>query len=458
MVTVAIMRGGAFPRLLWLASLAALVLLGFAGGARASVGNFSMVVQPDGKIVVAGGSGHAGLSGGDEFGAVARYLPNGRLDRSFGGDGIVLVREQAPFTAVALQPDGRIVLTSPPERKGGGVVRLFPDGYLDFSFGEKGILYAGASTAWHPTSVTVDGKGSIWVGGMTGYLSEPAEHWYGSIYRIAPNGRNGRWVGSMTNREGAPGEPKTFVNDFVLAGGTVVGAGSLAAREPGARSQAVLARLVPGAVTAGEASGPDPGFGAGAGLVTSSFFPASASPEAANALVRDKNRLLLAGIANDGLLVARYSADGLLDHGFGRQGARVLNFGPATVDAANDVAVGKAGIWVAGSSTHGCSRSRCTSMLLVRLRRDGHLSPRFGEGGFVSPAVDTRVYGSPASEVAYSVAPLAKGKVLVGGIVAGANSSRFFLRRFEADGLPDESFGRKGRLTTLPVAAERARR
>jgi uncharacterized delta-60 repeat protein len=450
------MPGGVSSRLLWLASLAALVLLGAVGGAQASVGNFAMAVQPDGRIVVAGGSGHAGRTGGKEFGAVARYLPNGRLDPSFGGDGIVLVHEQSPFTAVAIQRDGRIVLAAPPNGSG-GVVRLFPDGYLDFNFGEKGILYAGASTVWHPTSVAVDGKGAIWVGGMIGYLSDPAEHWYGSIARITPNGRSGEWIGSMTSREGAPGEPKTFVNDFLLEGGTVVGAGSLAAREPTARSQAVVARLVPGTVTAGQASGPDPSFGAGAGLVTSNFFPTSPASEAANALARDKGKLLLAGTANDGLLVARYSAGGVLDRGFGRQGARVVNFGPATADAATDVAVSKAGIWAAGSSSHGCGQGRCTSMLLVRLRRDGHLSPRFGEGGFVSPAVDTHAYGNPASEVAYSVAPLAGGKVLVGGIVEGQSSSRLFLRRFEANGLPDRSFGRNGRLTTLPEAAERVR-
>jgi uncharacterized delta-60 repeat protein len=449
-------RGSASSRLLWLASLAALALLGAVATAQASVGNFAMAVQPDGKIVVAGGSGHVGAAGAEEFGAVARYLPDGRLDPSFGGEGIVLVREQSPFTAVAIQSNGRIVLTAPPNGSG-GVVRLFPDGYLDFNFGEKGILYAGASTAWHPTSVAVNGKGAIFVGGMTGYLSEPAEHWYGSIYRITSNGRSGAWIGSMTNREGAPGEPKTFVNDFVLKGDTVVGAGSLAAREPGARSQAVLARLVPGTITAGQASGPDPSFGAGAGLVTSAFFPASPFSEAANALAPDKGKLLLAGTANGDLLVARYSAGGLLDGGFGRHGFNLARFGRATADTANDVAASKAGIFAAGSSSHGCAGGRCTSLLLARFSRDGHLSHEFGKGGLVSPAVDTRAYGNPASEIAYAVKPLAHGKVLVGGLVAGPSSSRFFLRRFDSRGRPDPSFGDHGRLTTLPEAAERAR-
>ena len=65
--------------------------------------------QPDGKIVVVGSTHAAGF-------ALARYNPNGSLDTSFSGDG----RQTTDFydeygdaggaTAVALQPDGKIVV------------------------------------------------------------------------------------------------------------------------------------------------------------------------------------------------------------------------------------------------------------------------------------------------------------------------------------------------------------
>src|SRR4051795_4434686 len=91
------------------AGAAAGLALGAPAAGDASVGNFGMALQRDGKIVVAGGGGIA-PEGREEFGAVARYLPDGTLDRSFGGgDGIVLARSLKPFTAVALQRDGRIV-------------------------------------------------------------------------------------------------------------------------------------------------------------------------------------------------------------------------------------------------------------------------------------------------------------------------------------------------------------
>src|SRR5262249_57745816 len=45
-----------------------------------------VVIQPDGKIVVAG---EAGYGKGARFG-VARYTTNGKLDPTFGGDGRVM--------------------------------------------------------------------------------------------------------------------------------------------------------------------------------------------------------------------------------------------------------------------------------------------------------------------------------------------------------------------------------
>ena len=75
----------------------------------------------------------------------------------------------------------------------------------------------------------------------------------------------------------------------------------------------------------------------------------------------------------------------------------------------------------------------------------------FGHGGIVTPPIGSGAAGHPAFETAYGVAARPKGKVLVGGLVGGPSGSRFFLRRFLADGTPDNSFGKRGRVTTLPV-------
>jgi uncharacterized delta-60 repeat protein len=451
------MPGGGSIRLLWLAT--ALALFGAPAAAQASVGNFAMAFQQDGKILIAGGSGHSGGAGAEEFGAVVRYLPNGRLDRSFGGgDGVALVRNQKPFTAIALNDRGRIYLTSSPVGGEGGIARLLPDGRLDISWGEKGLLYGGAGTSWYPTSIRVTSKGRIFVGGLTGYLNEAAEHWYGWLYRISSNGRSGTYFAGMTS--GAGDQPKTVINDFVFApGGAVITAGTVAERRPDAKSRAALARLLPGSVEpGGPPTGADPSFGGGVGLVQSDVYPASPFSETANALSRQRGKLLIAGEANRDLLVSRYTGDGLLDRSFGRRGFATAQIGRGTADRANALAVSaRGGIYAAGSSSHGCGTAGCASLLLARYGKDGQFVRGFGRGGILSPKVDSDAYGTPASEIAYDLSLREQGKILVGGIVSGPGSNRLFLRRFLADGTPDSSFGQRGRLTTLPLAADRAR-
>jgi uncharacterized delta-60 repeat protein len=434
-------------------TVAALALLLAPAAAAASVGNFGMALQPDGKIVAAGGGGLA-PEGGKEFGAVVRYLPNGKLDRSFGGgDGVALFHQQRPFTAVALQENGRILVTSPLGGRA-GLTRLLPNGALDKSFGEGGYLYGGASTSWYPTSIAVK-DGGIFTGGMTGYLMDTAEHWYGWLYRVTSSGRSGGPFGGMTS--GAGDQPKTFVNDFVFGpDGSVIAAGTIAERRADAREHAVLARLLPNSVeAAGPPTGADPSFGGGgAGLVQSSFFPASTLSEAANALSWQQGKLLIAGEANGDLLVSRYFKDGTQDNGFGRRGFWTVTAGAASTDVANAVAVdARGGIFAGGGSTRHCGAAECTSLLLARLGKDGHPVRSFGRGGIVTPPIGSGASGRPAFETAYDIAPRPKGKILVGGLVGGPRGSRFFLRRYLLDGAPDKSFGRRGRLTTLPVSA-----
>ena len=68
----------------------------------------AVTITPGGRIVVAGSTSNGITSRS----AVARYLPDGRLDRGFGGDGRVTT-DVSPsaeqFTDVVVQPGGRVV-------------------------------------------------------------------------------------------------------------------------------------------------------------------------------------------------------------------------------------------------------------------------------------------------------------------------------------------------------------
>lgn len=77
------------------------------------------------------------LAAGDLDGALAlhRYTPDGLPDRSFGAAGAVVVPPLGPATALAAQPDGKVVVTD-----GRNIARLLPDGQLDPAFATGGVI------------------------------------------------------------------------------------------------------------------------------------------------------------------------------------------------------------------------------------------------------------------------------------------------------------------------------
>ena len=120
--------GVQFRRSLLATAAAAIVLAVGAGGAQAvggeldpsfgsggivssfSGGAFSAVaVQPDGKIVAAGSIG----AKGSNF-ALRRYTSSGKLDRSFGAGGQVLTNfgGDSGASALVVQADGKIVASA----------------------------------------------------------------------------------------------------------------------------------------------------------------------------------------------------------------------------------------------------------------------------------------------------------------------------------------------------------
>ena len=100
----------------------------------------AVAIAPDGKIVVAG---EARINGKSRF-AVVRYRPNGSLDRSFGKDGKVTTRFGVDDRAsgVVIQPDGKIVVAgSTADKRFGyrfGLARYQAGGGLDPTFGGDG--------------------------------------------------------------------------------------------------------------------------------------------------------------------------------------------------------------------------------------------------------------------------------------------------------------------------------
>jgi uncharacterized delta-60 repeat protein len=151
-------------------------------GIRANDG--FVAVQPDGKILLVGTSVQPGTTSYDF--AIARLLPDGELDRSFGVGGKLTTFSGAPDTdmapsgGVVIQPDGKILVAGYTEDYSaapffvdkGVVVRYNKDGSLDTTFGTGGRetfdLSSGAPD--RVTGMALEPNGEILLGG---FVSDP---------------------------------------------------------------------------------------------------------------------------------------------------------------------------------------------------------------------------------------------------------------------------------------------
>jgi uncharacterized delta-60 repeat protein len=123
---------------------------------------WSLGIRPDGKIVVAGTQADEGSG---NF-ALARYLADGSLDPSFGGDGtvvsaITISQDVLVAGALVLQPDGKIVVGGSTVQSSSvfAVARYLGDGSLDASFDGDGIaVLTGGPAFAYGLALQADGK------------------------------------------------------------------------------------------------------------------------------------------------------------------------------------------------------------------------------------------------------------------------------------------------------------
>lgn len=102
----------------------------------------ALAVQPDGRIVIVGEASETGLGSSDVL--VIRTMPNGSLDPSFGSGGVVTTGfpEPDPYNSddawdVLLQPDQRILVTGRAQGRP-VLLRYLQNGALDLSFSDDG--------------------------------------------------------------------------------------------------------------------------------------------------------------------------------------------------------------------------------------------------------------------------------------------------------------------------------
>jgi uncharacterized delta-60 repeat protein len=187
------------------------------------------------------------------------------------------------------------------------------------------------------------------------------------------------------------------------------------------------------------------------------------------ALVRDGDKLLVAGQTGGTIMISRFGADGMLDKSFGQGGFTAppiagIERPPGTFANSwgNSIAaIGGGGSVVAGGtsawgkwqlSKAGAYCTECPQPLLARFTSSGQLEPGFGEGGLLRlRKPDGSVFEGDAEQVT----ALSDGKLLIRGTTPNRESfggvSAPFVARLNADGSYDPSFGQSGlAVLTLP--------
>ena len=290
----------------------------------------ALAIQPDGKIVVVGRA--SVLTGGQI--RLVRYNPNGTYDHSFGGGGSAGAQFGSGVQAsdVAIQPDGKIVAVG---RSGGdfAVARFNRNGSLDKSFsGDGRQLTPFAVGGAGARGLRIQSNGKIVVAGYAGYKF--------AVARYNPNGTPDTTF-SGDGRRVSPflGNGSDLFDVAVLGSGKIVAVG----RSDGEKF--AVARYN------GDGS-PDTSF-SGDGFQVTPFGDSATAYGAA--LAGGGPKIVVVGqstvASSPAFALARYNQNGSLDTSFAGDGLQTTDF-PAVYDrGANAVAVqGDGKIVVAGGA------------------------------------------------------------------------------------------------------------
>jgi uncharacterized delta-60 repeat protein len=354
----------------------------------------AVAIQADGKIV-AGGSRFS------QYASLYRFNADGSFDTSFNGTGWLYLTDKSAANAVAVQPDGKILLGGYDTSSSGVnsflVARFNSDGTPDTTFNGSGMAITpidiyGLDYAY---ALVLQPDGKIVLSGASYNNSF-------STYRFAAARYNTN--GSLDTTFNGTGKVITAIGsgNSSSAAATLQGDGKLILAGyslNGSRNAFTLARYN----TNGSL---DPNFG-GAGTVVN---PISGNTNAIVAVAMNGNKIVAAGANSNGITnhfaVARYNVDGSLDTTFNGTGKVVTTIG--TSDQLNCVKVQPDGKVIAAGYT--LTANSDYDFATVRYKTDGSLDGSFDAGG-----IRTVPFGDGTFDYGYGMTLDAIGRLVVVG-------------------------------------------
>jgi uncharacterized delta-60 repeat protein len=350
--------------------------------------------------------------------------PEPAVDPNFNGGAVV----SAGFvveTTVAL-PDGKLLLGGRQGDLGAGtsqsvLKRLNPDGGLDVTFGNAGVVTSpsGGNDAVFSIALVPDGKGTFLTGGTkNGDFAVTRYKYNGTIDRGFGDG--GERLTDFGGTDAAYSVEVTTDGAVVAGGGSTTAAGSAFA----------FSRY--------HSDGTPDVFFADAGRAL--FGHGSGGNVVGDMEVQADGRIVAAGSSGTGVVVMRIDANGLEDGSFGTGGVMVVP-GLSTrqdlgqPDHTIGVAVQPDGkILVA-------NRGGAGDFAVARVNPEGSIDTTFGSGGVVASD-----FGG--DDDADAVLLQGTGEILVVGTTNASGTAKAAVVAFMPNGAPATNFGTQGKFVT----------
>ena len=369
-------------------------------------GAFAVAVQADQKIVL---GGYTGGSAG-KF-ALARLLPSGTPDPSFGTNGIAeraIPGNISPsIRALALQPDGKIVAAGIVRFVGSEsdivLMRYLTNGEADPSFGAEGVVltdFSGRSD--RASSLAIQPDGRLVVGGQSGGATASDNDYAIVRYNVD---------GSLDASFGVGGKMLVDIRGTADVGGYValapggriaIAGHSLATTSNTSRKDLAMAVVQSSGLL-------ESGFADGGRLVANVGGAAGILHQVVRSLAVDgRGNYLLAGSYGSDFATTRVLTNGVLDPSFGVDGTSLTDFGGSGDDAFAVLPLANGSVVTVGEGNTAVSPPD-TSIQIARHLTGGATDALFGASGRgkVVPQATTN-YGSEAAALS------ACGVVVVG--------------------------------------------
>ena len=351
----------------------------------------AIALQSNGKIVLAGTKTPIGT--GTEFG-LSRMNTDGSLDKTFGNNGVTATDFVNPpynlsstydaILAIAIQTDDKIVAVGNTSNfdlynfLDVAIARYNNDGTLDTSFGVGGKVYTDfGGFSDRATDVKLQNDGKIVICGMTNFTD-------GTTYPPEYSSQHGNFILARYNTDGTL----------------------------------------------------DSGFGTN-GKVVLSFGNNNNGDFGNSLLLTDDQKIIVSGISNQMVAVAKFESNGTLDSSFGTNGKLTTDIGlsgSSLIDVTS-MKFQKDGTFIFAGEKY-TSFNEGKAFMMVRYNANGDLDTTFGNQGKVFTEFTS------SNDAAYQILFQPDGKIILVGRAAGASLA---MTRYSEDGILDLTFATNGK-------------